>query len=90
MNAKALLILLAGGLVAFAGTTMHARHLFAERSPSPSPSTGQTIEFKVKGSDRVVYITRQDQIQQWSILGIGVALFLLGMKGRALRRNDQE
>lgn len=88
LNTKALGMLLAGCLLTFAGTTMHARHLFAERSQSPTPITGNTIEFKVKGSDSVVYITRQDQIQHWSILGLGILLFLLGAKGGALERSN--
>lgn len=88
MNKKALAILLAGALLSFGGTTMHARHLFAERLPPPDPSSGQLIEFKVKGSDRIVYITRRDRIQHWSILGLGIGLFLLGGKGGALQRSQ--
>ena len=87
MNMKALAILLAGALLAFAGTTLHANHLFATRSQTPDPAKGEVIEFKVKGSDRTVYITRSDQLQQWSILGAGILLFLLGAKGGALQRN---
>jgi hypothetical protein len=87
MNMKALAILLAGALLAFAGTTLHANHLFAERSQAPDPSKGEVIEFKVKGSDRTVYITSSDRMQHWSILGAGILLFLLGAKGGALQRN---
>ena len=87
MNMKALAILLAGALLVFAGTTLHANHLFAERPQAPDPSKGEIIEFKVKGSDRTVYITSGDRMQHWSILGAGILLFLLGAKGGALQRN---
>lgn len=90
MNTKALAMLLTGCFLAFGGTTMHARHLFAVRSPSPAPANGQTIEFKVKGSERVVFITQRDQIQHWSILGLGMLLFLLGAKGGALKRGNAQ
>lgn len=90
MNAKALALLLTGSLLAFGGTTMHANQLFAKRSSSPDESTGQTVEFKVKGSDRVVFITRRDQVQHWSILGLGIVLFLLGAKGGALKRSSPQ
>ena len=87
MNMKALAILLAGALLTFAGTTLHANHLFAERSQVPDQAKGEIIAFKVKGSDRTVYITSSDRVQHWSILGAGILLFLLGAKGGALQRN---
>lgn len=89
MNTRALALLSSGAFLAFAGSAIHANHLLANRPQSPDQEHGAIIEFRQKGSTAIAYITRQDQLWQFSIFGVGTALFLLGVKVGAFKKRSE-